>query len=189
MKKVYTTVALRTENVTADDLCMYHAIAEIAEKMKQAIEVEGPISKSLLYRRVLHSYGLTRIGSRLDQVFASAAGMLRNQITKQNTSQFYWPTNLSPKDCNYFRIQASDNDRRVAEDLPVQEIVAAVIYILKIQFSMSQDDLVREISKVFGYSRLGPNVVGAIQAGIDYALKNRTISVENGMVVLFENKT
>jgi len=186
MKRVYTTAALQTENVTADDLCLFRAINEITEKMRQVIEIEGPISKSLLYRRVLHSYGLTRIGSRLDQVFASAAGMLRNQITAQNTAQFYWPINLSPKDCNYFRIQTADNDRRVAEDLPVQETAAAVVYVLKIQFSMSQDDLVREISKVFGYSRLGPNVVTAIQAGIDYALKNRAIEVESGLVVLCE---
>ena len=42
--------------------------------------------------------------------------------------------------------------------------------VLSNQISLPDDDLIREVAKLFGYTRLGGNVEQAMRMGIEYAL-------------------
>lgn len=52
------------------------------------------------------------------------------------------------------------------------------------QISLPEDDLIREVAKIFGYARLGGNVEQAMKMGIDFALQKGVVISKDERIVL-----
>ena len=52
------------------------------------------------------------------------------------------------------------------DDIPSEEIINAIIEVLKEQISISEMDLVRETAKKFGFSRLGSVIENTVKYAI-----------------------
>ena len=181
-KRCYELTALPMEVISSDELCLHRSPEEIASRLHAVIQKEGPIGQSLLFRRVLQSYGLSRVGPRLDQHFRVTIHRMQNKITKQNGEIFYWPNNQVMDVMSYFRTMTEAGEKRNAEEIPVQECAAAAVYVLERQFSMLETDLIREVAKEFGYTRTGTNVISSIQAGLALAQTYKMITIRDGKV-------
>ena len=181
-KRCYELTVLPMEVITSDELCLHRSPEMIARKLFTVIQKEGPISQSLLFRRVLQSYGLSRVGPRLDQHFRTTIQRMQNKITKQNEEIFYWPNNQVMDVMYYFRSMTKAGEKRNAEEIPVQEYAAAAVYVLERQFSMLESDLIREVAKEFGFARTGTNVISSIKAGLALAQTYNMITNKDGKV-------
>lgn len=185
-KKRYVAATLMMENVSADELCMLRPMEQVTSKMMQVIRQEGPITQKLLFRRVLQSYGLARLGSRLEEHFHVALKKIQFKVTRQGDVCVIWPIETVNHSIDYFRYSPDGEGKRNAEDVPVQEYVAVAVYVLERQFSMNREDLMREIAKEFGYSRMGTNVIASIQAGLELAVQSKKIVIHSELVELGE---
>ncbi|MBK6285813.1 MAG: hypothetical protein IPF54_26860 [Draconibacterium sp.] len=67
-----------------------------------------------------------------------------------------------------------------------EEIFCGIKDVLTNQISLPEDDLIREVAKVFGYCRLGGNVEQAMKMGIDFALEVGEIIRKDERIVLPE---
>ncbi|WP_274362793.1 DUF3320 domain-containing protein [Paenibacillus thermotolerans] len=141
----------------------------IADQIVRTVEQEGPISRSLLCRRVLQAWGITRMGSRIERRFDELFAVLQLKTTEHDGCVFFWPASQPPETYERFRQGADDESRRSAEDLPPEEIAAAAKRVLSVQISLPKDDLVREIVKRLGYQRSGAALDKAVRAGIELA--------------------
>jgi hypothetical protein len=142
---------------------------------------EAPIAKSLLLRRVVQSYGITRAGSRITAYLEKMIEEMKLQSHRQEDMIFYWAPGQDPESYFTYRPAPSEEDRRDAKEIPVQEAAGAVCQVLEDQISLNQDDLIRESAKLLGYTRLGTAVTYLFSNAIRYAQwKNKITQGTNG---------
>ncbi len=142
----------------------------IMEQLLQVIKTEGPISRSLAYRRVLEAWGIKRMGNRIEERFDHLVDQLDVTKTTQSGQVFFWPNDSDPRFYRTFRTEAGSAEKRNAHDLPIEEVTAAVKYVLASQISLPKPELIREVSRVMGYQRTGTTLERIISRAIDVAI-------------------
>ncbi len=172
----------QVKNSSAGSFLQPENKAIVMRQMKDVLNIESPISKDLLYRRVLSAWGTPRMGSRIASYFDGLLSQIHYLQSQSDTSIFLWNITQQPEQYAGYRIAKSDAQKRDAEDLPPEEIANAVKAILKQQISLPTADLIRETAKLFGFSRMGGNVEMAIQKGIELAAEKGFVTVGNERV-------
>ena len=142
---------------------------QVRSLLEHVVEQEAPISQSLLIKRVVQSCGITRAGSRIQGCLNGTLSGMELTATRQADALFYWSREQVPEEYIGFRASGSGENRRDVRDVPVQEVANAVYAVLNEQVSMGQEDLLRETANKLGYTRLGSNVLSALELGIEYA--------------------
>lgn len=160
--------------------------SRIIQQIRKVLEVEAPISHNLLSRRILNAWGISRLGVRLNKHLSAIYSRLNLKYTKQNGNRFYWKNGQTPETYGAFRIPGEEDVKRNPEDIAQKEILNGIIDILTNQISLPKEDLIREVAKLFGYSRLGGNVEQTMKIGIKYGLKSEQLVSQDGRIVLSE---
>ncbi|MCM3631153.1 DUF3320 domain-containing protein [Paenibacillus glycanilyticus] len=142
----------------------------ILGQIRQVVREEGPISRSLLAKRVLQAWGITRLGAKLDQRLTDLIARLKPLESVSDGAVFYWPEGSEPSRYDLFRV-ATDEARRTAEELPAEEIAAAVKAVLASQISLPQEDLVKQVLRLLGYARSGNALDRVIRNGVQKAIE------------------
>lgn len=185
---IYKTCYLETNQLQfSDDFFDLRHKTKIINQIKNVLDIEAPISHSLLSRRILSSWNISRLGVRLNEYLSSIYNQLGLKITKQNGVQFYWQNEQIPSNYQIFRIPENDNLKRNSEDLPVEEISNGIKYVLSNLISLPEEDLIKETARLFGYARLGENVGLSMRSGIEFALEIGLIVKRNDRLVLRNN--
>ena len=173
----YQIAKLEYTPVTSDDFAQGYYDSQVMEKIGIVINTEAPVSRALLCKRVLNSFAITRMGTRL----AAHMDYLLQRMEFQTTGKeplFYWNENLDPKSYDIYR----PNSKREALDIAPEEVAVAVCRILKEQGSLPETDLIRETAHQFNYTRLGDNVMASMARGVAYALQSGRI-LKNGNTI------
>lgn len=182
---IYNTCVLeQTSLKLSDEFFDYRHKYKIVNQINKVLEIEAPISHSLLSRRVLNAWGITRLGNRLNDYLTSFYSVLNLKKTQQNGTVFYWQKEQEPDDYGIYRVLGDDDQKRNAEDLPKEEICCAIKEVLLNQISLPEDDLIRETAKAFGYSRLGGYVEQAMRLGITYSVQKEIVINKDGRYIL-----
>lgn len=137
----------------------------ITHQIMQIVEVEAPISRDQLCRKVLSGWGITRIGGRIDEYLNRLFSQLNLKYTGSGKDRFFWKSEQLPSEYMNYRIFASN-----AADIAPEEVSVAVKEILEQQISLLKEDLVKETSLLFGFGRLGTIVEASMLRGIDTAI-------------------
>ncbi|MDE5567423.1 MAG: DUF3320 domain-containing protein, partial [Muribaculaceae bacterium] len=167
----YTQAKLSLQTVSSDDFISGRYDRKAIDKIHKVIEAEAPISKNLLCKRVLNSFGITRTGARLNAYMDYLLAQSNVNTTGLKTV-FYWSKDENPDTYDIYRPDSG----RDALDIPPQEISAAVCQLLEEQGALFDESLPREIARVFNFTRMGDNVVASMKRGIDYALQMNRIT-------------
>ncbi len=179
---LYRAAELPLKPITADEFVEPRHSRTIQSRIKQVIEAEAPISAALLTKRVVQSFGISRAGSRIQSHMDGILRKMALPITAQSGTLFYWRADQDPETYPDFRVGERD-----VRDVPVQEVANGVCAVLREQISMSQEDLLRETAKKLGYTRLGGNVLTALEQGVRYAETHHRITLgTNGCYILAE---
>lgn len=124
------------------------------------LNVESPIHKDELIRRILGLAGLARTGSRLQNAFDVAVGYnLRRGL-------------ISMKD-NFLYLNGKEIKLRSRSDLPAvskkfeyispEEIAMAIKTIIKSSFGMPPHEIPLSVARVFGFSRTSDDLVSRVE--------------------------
>ena len=148
--------------------------ASILSAIKTVLEQEAPVSESLLQRRVLQSFGISRAGAKIQARLDFLTESLKPITTWQDGQKFYWTGD--PDSYQGFRTAAPGDGRREAKDVPWQEAANALCRILEEQVGLPREDLLRETGKLLGYARSGPLVSAMTAGGLRLALAAGKVS-------------
>ncbi|HEY3371694.1 MAG TPA: DUF3320 domain-containing protein [Prolixibacteraceae bacterium] len=173
-----------TSLTISDEFFESRKMQKILNQICQVIQIEAPISHTLLSKRILMAWGITRLGVRLNDYLESLYTQLSLRYNHQNGTFFYWKQEQNPELYKSFRVPMNETQKRNSEDLPREEIAAGLLEILTNQISLPEDDLIKETARLFGYARIGANVEQAMKQGIEYALKRNMIRKNNDRMVL-----
>ena len=78
-------------------------------------------------------------------------------------------------------------NKRDASHIPACEIINALLYVLKKQFSLNNDDLIRETAKLFGFIRKGGCIDELCEKAITSASEKKLITKNsNGNWIIVE---
>ncbi|MBR4881327.1 MAG: DUF3320 domain-containing protein, partial [Clostridia bacterium] len=184
---VYSAAALSSRSMTADAFVEPMNQWNIRMKLQQVIDAEAPISLSLLTKRVVQSYGITRAGTRIQAHINGILDKMNLRKTLQSSTVFYWNDSQDPESYTGFRVCGDAESRRDIRDIPVQEIANAAYTVLYEQIGMGHDDLRRETAAKLGYTRVGPNMTPPLESGIAFAKTQGGITTAvNGTYTLSE---
>lgn len=158
----------------------------IKEQISQCITGEGPISLSILTKRMMAAWGISRASTKVEDRVKNILKSCQYKKTKEGQTVFYWSDSLSAETYDKFRVPTDSSERRDFVDIPSQEIAAAICRILKDQISLSQSDLVKEVYRLFGFSRSSEKIEQKILQGIELACQKNQARKEGDRVVLLD---
>ena len=184
---VYQAAQLSVSQMSANDFAasVGRQRREILQRVQEVLRVESPVSESLLTRRVIQSYSISRSGKRIQQFMGELYTSLRVQETTQAGERFFWSEGQDPLNYRDFRANGDGDYRRDAREIPVQEAANAVCRALEEQFSLPEEDLIRAAANLMGFSRMGPAVRTLFSDAVGWAKEsNRIHQADNGNWVL-----
>ena len=85
---------------------------------------------------------------------------------------FLWPTgmNIPPiRRCN------KEEFFRPVEYVCLEEIAKAAFLVVRKEYRISKEELIKQVAKILGYDRVGDNIYNGIGEGIDLLLKFKRI--------------
>ncbi len=173
----YEVCELRQLYIPAEDFINGSRRSTVMEYIRTVVQKEAPISSNLLCKRVLRACDIARMGTRVANYMDS---LLRIMHLKTTTDSFvtYWADSQNPDEYPYVR----SSSERDASDIPTRETFNAAMLILEEQGALPIDSLVKEMAKLFGFSRVGDNVNYAMLDGIEYAKKKGFVEEINGKI-------
>lgn len=159
----------------------------LIDMMNKVILDEAPISQEVLFKRVMQAWGVSRIGARLQKALNDASKKVDSPFkgrVKLTKKKFYWG-NIDPQKYNEFR-GFSDNYRRGLDDICYEEIKNAGIYVLRQQLSLNEDDFIKSIINLFGYTKCSASMKSIMKGAIKYMQNIEVIKIENDKIFLNE---
>lgn len=175
--KHYISARHELNLIFPEDIVLPSMTRVIQSRIEAVLAVEAPISETLLTRRVLQSFGISRAGSRIQARMDEIYRRMRLKKTIHNGVVVFWNNEQDPN--TYVGCRYSGSEIRDIRDVPVQEIANAICAVLHEQISMGSDDLVREAAKKTGYTRIGSNVANSLQSAIRYAENQKYIELSS----------
>ncbi|HEX7009333.1 MAG TPA: hypothetical protein VF184_05095, partial [Phycisphaeraceae bacterium] len=149
------------------------------------VKTEGPIVEELALRRLAEWFGVNRVTERYRARFAHIqhAALATQPIRLSHDT--LWPSHVQEADFTLVRVPSEDPaTRRDLEHIPLVERVNAVLHILQTQFGLPQDELQRELTKLFGFQRVTARLAEVAAESIDEAIKSGRVRRENDYVSL-----
>ena len=150
---------------------------QLTEQMATVIEGEGPISESVLFRKVARAWGLERTGSRIVERLRALAPQSASK-THEGSNTFYWPKSVEHGSLSYFRIaDETAESKRHIDDLCVEEISALVMQVLHQTGSGPRQDVARSVCRLIGMARTTADAEARVLLAIE-SLKGMSKVVE-----------
>lgn len=150
----------------------------IKQQIKSLVDTEAPISKSLLYKKVLQAWNTSRAGARLEK---HLDGIIKEMNLLQTTHHqpFYWSINIT---LDYYR--SNDIEKRNMEDIAPEEVLVALQEVVANYLSIQEDELLRYLARTFGFAKLGKQIDTILRYVLDTAVQNGKVKKENDRIKL-----
>ncbi|MEI7298546.1 DUF3320 domain-containing protein [Paraburkholderia tropica] len=160
------------------------SMSTLAAQLIQVIQTEGPVSQAVVFKRVTRAWGLSRVGSRIEaHLSALVPGQLA--LTTDDSVTFYWPEHANPSDWTGIRLPGSDPEtRRSIDEISLEELGNAAVYILMQQGGSSQDGLAKAVCRLLGVARTTAEAGARISRALAHGRVQTIVAVEDGSVRL-----
>ena len=173
-KRSYPEIVL-VQQPAAETFYEPSSLGIIQQQIDRIIEQEGPLTESVLVRRIMQEWGFARAGSRIRAVLERCLPRTLAK-TKQNGEPVYWPPKIAPEDFEFYRVPTKQAEsQRKAEELPTEELVNAMLEILERYLSYPRGDLLRETGRQFGIGRLTDAISGFLNVALDRLIENEKV--------------
>ena len=154
-KKEYREAELEALAATPEAIISGSLNDEIRGRMMTVIEAEAPIKESLLFKRVINSLSLKKVGSRILPVFEGIASSLPVRITEDADGERVF--HKEDEDDSYR--PTPDSAIRYSYQIPAEEAARCIISILERNGkTMTKSELKKRFRDEMGYQKLGASV-------------------------------
>lgn len=178
-QKPYLAVSLNSvPAANSETIFEFQNRNELKRQIQSLLEIEAPISKGLLYKKVLQAWNTSRAGARLDKYLEGIIKEM-NVIETIHHQPFYWNNNTT---LDFYR--SNDVEKRNMEDIAPEEVIVALEEVVTNNFSIDEDELLRYLARTFGFAKVGKQIDILLRYTIDRAMKQGVLIKENGRIKL-----
>jgi len=150
----------------------------IKQQIQSLVDTEAPISKSLLYKKVLQAWNISRAGARLDK---HLEGIIKEMNVVETTHHQPFYSNNSTI-LNYYR--CNDIEKRNIEDIAPEEVIVALQEVVTNNLSIEEAELLRYLARTFGFAKVGKQIDTILRYVIDTAVQQGKVKRENDRIKL-----
>jgi len=155
-------------------------------ELERLVEIEGPVLLPVAAKR-LAPYWNAKCTERFVDRVRYALSRTTILATDGDTAEVLWPSDKRPENYTEFRTPGEDPEsKRKIGEIPFVEIVNGTVSVLKGQFSMPAEDLVRETARLFGFQRAGPTIQKRIAEAIEHLIRESRVREDSGMLAYME---
>lgn len=137
--------------------------AELDKILDDIVDIEGPIHIELAAHRLAKALSFQKVGSRVMEAVNSSIRILIRKGKLKKINKFLWP---SRNDFILVVRQPEPNEKdsfRKIKFVPTEEIELAVKKLIQGGFSIVEDDVVKQVARIFGFDRTGPHIYDRIK--------------------------
>lgn len=149
-------------------------------QVQKILATEAPISRTLLFKKVLYEWGLSRLSPKSEAFLKKLLEDMKVYQTVHEGLAFCW---RSESMCLHYNEYRPESDREPV-DLPPEEVANGLRQILNESVSLQVFDLIRAGGVLFGFPHKKGAVDAAMQRGLDEAVRQKYVKVENDRVSL-----
>jgi hypothetical protein len=139
------------------------------------VEVEGPVSEAVLFRRVARAWGLERTGSRIVERLRNA--IPNSVITLEEYGKTFYATPIfQTKARPGFRIASGDeNSKRHADDVSLIELESMVLHVLDQGGSTPRGEVARAVCRLVGMARMPSDAEMRVHRAVDQLIVKKLL--------------
>lgn len=176
-QKSYETCSLTsTFDANSETIFEFQNRNTIKQQIQSLVETEAPISKALLYKRVLNAWNISRAGSRVSQYLDEVIKEM-NLLQTMHHQPFYWNNIIS---IGHYR--NNDIEKRNMEDIAPEEVTVALMEVITNSLSIDEDELLRYLARTFGFAKVGKQIDVLLRYTINAAVKEGKVKRENNRI-------
>lgn len=149
-----------------DAFCSPSSTSVLSDQLLKVIEAEAPVSLGQATRRVVGAWAIGRQTERVRDRVLKVTRQLAVSGHLQVHDETLWPAS-GPRKLESFRVNPEGQELRDFGEIPIEELAIAVEWVLAQSLSIGRRELLKEVAKLFGISRLGRNVESVIEAGLE----------------------
>jgi very-short-patch-repair endonuclease len=154
---------------------------ELARVVTKIVEVEGPIHREEIVRRVTQLYGLQRAGRRVREAVEAALENAARKAVQQQDSDFYAPQDLVDVPIRD-RGDVPSNTLRRPEMLPPAEIREAMTAVVRVHYGMTRDESITETARLFGFRTTSAPLRQVLERELAMLLEGHYLEERNGKI-------
>jgi len=178
----YARRKLKQQFYTGGDVFLNTAINRVADALVAIVTAEGPISIDVAKQRVVEAWS-TRRGRKINEYLDEVIAYARRNKQLNVKGDFLWPLGMVVPP---LRIHTNGNDIRTILEIPPEEIELAVRECIKSAVGISQDDLIREICRLFGLKAIAETATH-IEQTINQLVANNTLIMNSEKITKGSN--
>ena len=145
-------------------------IHEVEDVVLKIVKYEGPIHIQETARRVAEFWGMKRVGKR---VIGIVENVVSSSESVKRKDDFLWPAEMKIPPLR----RSNKNDFfRPIDYVCVEEIARAAFLVVKKDFYVSREELIKQVAKHLGYDRVGDNIQTRVEEGIEFLLRFKRIA-------------
>lgn len=130
----------------------------IANEIRRIVEIEFPITETMLVRKIADEYGFARVGAKITKIIKSCKPD-DIKLTSYLGQNIYSKLDFDIDSYNLIRKPSGDSKRKI-DEVPLVEIKNAIRYFKDLHYP--EDKLANKISKFFGYHRTLSEIIEII---------------------------
>ncbi len=176
----YKSAEVTPDKYLSEDFFLTESSPILVSQIQKIIENEAPVSKSLLCKKILSEWGISRLGPRIEAHIEAILDTLNIYRTEHDGYVYCWK---DKEQCCSYPAYRPVSDRDVT-DISPEEIANAIRQILTDSISLPIADLVKACAQTFGFPRMGSTIDAAMQRGIREAVKRDYAKIENERVTI-----
>lgn len=155
------------------------SLGEMMRHVTRVVEVEGPIHESEIVVRIRSAWGLARAGNRIRDAVREALNG-----AKQKGDISGGPFYSKPGNPLIIRSRADVNSPtlRKPENLPPDEVKAAIAEIVDANFGAEQDQLAQAVARLFGFNSTSAQLRAVVEEALAEMLETNRLRLDGRLV-------
>lgn len=155
--------------------------------VEETVRIEGPVHIDEVIDRIRDAWGLKRAGGRVQQAVETAIDVaVRTGRIERGADFLALPD--APVRVRDRSATASASLRR-ADRLPPEEIAAAVLQIVRLNFGATREQAVQAAARAFGIKATSAVMRNVLEAEVDRMVKHGTLTAQAGVLVAMAAST
>jgi hypothetical protein len=150
--------------------------------VEEAVRIEGPVHIDEVIDRIRDAWGLKRAGGRVQQAVETAIDVAVRTGRIERAADFLALPD-APVRVRDRSATASASLRR-ADRLPPEEIAAAVLQIVRLNFGATREQAVQAAARAFGIKATSAVMRSALEAEVDRMVEHGALTAQAGVLMV-----
>jgi very-short-patch-repair endonuclease len=158
-------------------------VANFTESIESVVDVEAPVHKDEVLRRIMSACGVNRAGTRIRSTYGAALShAIRSRKRIKKSGDFLWA--VGKIDIKVRDRSGLDNSARNIEMIAPEEIALAFAQVVERAHSIENEELLLVVASSFGIQRVTSNIKTLLEKQLRKLIKSGVLVLDGGRVIM-----